>query len=214
MIIAIDGPSGGGKSTIAKMVAKELGYYFLNTGSFYRATTYSHLLLNRNPMDKEAALDTAKNHLNLSVKDGSLYLDGNLIEDKLHGPNIDMPSSLMSSDPALREVITQKVREFASDMNIVTEGRDTTTVIFPNADYKFYFDADPKIRAERRFEQQKSSQSFDEVLQAILLRDENDRNKPVGALKIAKDAIYIDTSYLTIKQVCAKVINAIQVSKH
>lgn len=95
-------------------------------------------------------------------------------------------------------------------MNIVTEGRDTTTVIFPNADYKFYFDASPEVRARRRLKDQKGQATYEEILKGIIERDENDRNKPVGALKKASDAILIDTSNLTMEQVCEKVICAMQ----
>ena len=206
MIVAIDGPAGCGKSTIAKMVAKKLGYYFLNTGSFYRAVTYAHLKKGLNPKDKESVLQTAK-ETNISVINSNICIDGIDVEDKLHGPDVDLNASYVSSDPRVREIITSRVREIAADMNIVTEGRDTTTVIFPNAEYKFYFDASAQIRAERRIKQHPAGQTYEEVLRDIILRDENDKNKEVGALKISKDALYIDTSYLTIEQVCEKVVS-------
>ena len=206
MIVAIDGPAGCGKSTIAKMVAKKLGYYFLNTGSFYRAVTYAHLKKGLDPKDKESVLQTAK-ETNISVINSNICIDGIDVEDKLHGPDVDLNASYVSSDPRVREIITSRVREIAADMNIVTEGRDTTTVIFPNAEYKFYFDASAQIRAERRIKQHPAGQTYEEVLRDIILRDENDKNKEVGALKISKDALYIDTSYLTIEQVCEKVVS-------
>ena len=206
MIVAIDGPAGCGKSTIAKMVAKRLGYYFLNTGSFYRAVTYAHLKKGLDPKDKESVLQTAK-ETNISVLNSDICIDGIDVEDKLHGPDVDLNASYVSSDPRVREIITARVREIAANMNIVTEGRDTTTVIFPNAEYKFYFDASAEIRADRRIKQHPEGQTYDEVLRDIILRDENDKNKEVGALKISKDAIYIDTSYLTIEQVCEKVVS-------
>lgn len=206
MIVAIDGPAGCGKSTIAKMVAKRLGFYFLNTGSFYRAVTFAHLKKGLNPKDRESVLQTAK-ETNISVINSNICIDGIDVEDKLHGPDVDLNASYVSSDPRVREIITARIREIASDMNIVTEGRDTTTVIFPNAEYKFYFDASAKIRAERRIKQHPAGQTYEEVLRDIILRDENDKNKEVGALKISKDALYIDTSYLTIEQVCEKVVS-------
>ena len=206
MIVAIDGPAGCGKSTIAKMVAKRLGYYFLITGSFYRAVTYAHLKKGLDPKDKESVLHTAK-ETNISVLNSDICIDGIDVEDKLHGPDVDLNASYVSSDPRVREIITARIREIAANMNIVTEGRDTTTVIFPNAEYKFYFDASAEIRADRRIKQHPEGQTYDEVLRDIILRDENDKNKEVGALKISKDAIYIDTSYLTIEQVCEKVVS-------
>lgn len=206
MIVAIDGPAGCGKSTIAKLLAKRLGFYFLNTGSFYRAVTYAHLQKGLDPKDKESVLESAK-QINISVNNGNICIDGKDVEDKLHGPDVDLNASYVSSDPRVREIITSRVREIAANMDIVTEGRDTTTVIFPNAEYKFYFDASPEIRAERRIKQHPEGQTYEEVLRDIILRDENDKNKEVGALKISKDAIYIDTSYLTIDQVCEKVVS-------
>ena len=131
------------------------------------------------------------------------------MEDKLHTPLVDKYASPVSSDPRLREIVTGEVRELAGTMNIVTEGRDTTTVIFPNAEYKFYFDASPEVRALRRLSEQPEL-NYDEVLHGIIERDRNDMNKSVGALKIAENAIYLDTTNLTIDAVCEKVYNAMQ----
>ena len=209
MIIAIDGPAGCGKSTIAKMVAKQLGFYFLNTGSFYRAVTYAHIRRGGDCTDRAACLETARS-VDISVRDGDIILDGEDVEDRLHTKDVDMNASIVSSDPELRILVTDLVRHIASGMDIVTEGRDTTTEIFPNADYKFYFDASPEVRARRRIAQQGGNQTYEEVLDLICKRDENDRNKALGALKIAKDAVYIDTSYLTIREVCEKVVSVVR----
>ena len=211
MIIAIDGPAGCGKSTIARLLADKLGFYFLNTGSFYRAITYAHILSGGDCKDREAVLKTAKK-IKITVEHGDIYIDGVDAEEHLHTKAVDMNASIVSSDPALREIVTERVREIAGKMNIVTEGRDTTTVIFPNAEGKFYFDASPEIRAERRMKQNSEGQSFEEILSAIKKRDENDKNKAVGSLKIAKDAVYIDTSHLTIDQVCEKVISVMRLN--
>jgi len=213
MIVAIDGPAGCGKSTIAKRIATELGFYFLNTGSFYRAVTLACLRARVDINDKEAVLSVAK-RARITVEDSNICLDGEDVEDKLHGPDVDLNSSLVSSDPRVREIITERIRQIASNMDIVTEGRDTTTVIFPKAEAKFYFDASAEVRAERRIKQHPEGQTFDEVLALINKRDENDKNKPVGALKIAEDAVYIDTSYLTIDKVCEKVIEVVSSKRH
>lgn len=204
MVIAIDGPAGSGKSTIARILAHELGFYFLNTGSFYRAYTYAQIKSGKDPLDKDSVLETAKN-TKLSVLDGNIAIDGVNSEMHLHTPLVDKYCSPVSADPRLRDHVNEQVREIAKGMNIVTEGRDTTTVIFPDAEYKFYFDASAEIRARRRKEQQPDGPSYEEILKSIIQRDENDRNKAVGALKIADNAIYIDTTDLTIKQVCDKV---------
>ncbi len=208
MVIAIDGPAGSGKSTIAKRIAEELGWYFLNTGSFYRAYTLAQLEKGLDPFDKDSVLKTAR-ETELTVKDGDICINGVDKENELHTPIVDKYASPVSSDPRLRELVTDEVRALSKGMNIVTEGRDTTTVIFPEAEYKFYFDASAEERAKRRVREQ-SGVTYDEVLKSILERDENDRNKAVGALKVAKNAIYIDTTNLTIDAVCEKVYSAMQ----
>lgn len=208
MVIAIDGPAGSGKSTIAKKIASHLGWYFLNTGSFYRAYTLKMINENLDPLDREKVLETAEKTV-VTVENGDICLDGVDVENLLHTPLVDKYASVVSSDPRLREIVTDRVRVIAGDMNIVTEGRDTTTVIFPDAEYKFYFDADPLVRAERRLKEQ-SGVTLEEVLTAINARDKNDKEKEVGALKVAKNAIYIDTTNLTIDDVCEKVYSAMQ----
>ena len=209
MVIAIDGPAGSGKSTIARMIADKLGYYFLNTGSFYRVYTLAQLEAGGDPLDKDGVLETAKS-VCVTVCDGDICLDGKDVEKLLHTPRVDRFCSQVSVDPRLREYVNLQVRKLAEGMDIVTEGRDTTTVIFPDADYKFYFDASAEVRAERRTAEHPDGPSYEEVLEAIVKRDENDRNKAFGALKIADSAIYIDTTHLTINQVCERVIKAIE----
>ncbi len=208
MIIAIDGPAGSGKSTIARRIAKELDWYFLNTGSFYRAYTLAQIEKGLDPLDRDSVLDTAK-ETKITVEDGNICIDGINVEPKLHTPLVDKYASPVSSDPRLREIVTNMVRELSSDLNIVTEGRDTTTVIFPNAEYKFYFDASVDERVKRRLKEQ-SGVSYEEVYDSIQKRDKNDIEKEVGGLKKAENAIYIDTTNLTIEEVCEKVYRAMQ----
>lgn len=209
MIIAIDGPAGSGKSTIARCLAEKLDYYFLNTGSFYRAYTLAQLNKGLDPLDKDSVLETSKN-VKITVEDGNICVDGINVEALLHTPEVDKYVSPVSVDPRLREKVTEEVRILAKGMNIVTEGRDTTTVIFPDAEYKFYFDASAEVRAKRRLKDQMGKADYQTILDGILARDKNDREKAVGALKIAESATYIDTSNLTIEEVCEKVISAMQ----
>ncbi|MDC7244023.1 MAG: (d)CMP kinase [Pleomorphochaeta sp.] len=208
MVVAIDGPAGVGKSTIAEMLAKELNLYYLNSGSFYRAITYAHQLKSDDLLNKEAVLQTAKD-IEISVKDSKVCINGEDVEDKLHTAKVDKYVSQVSVDPKIREIVNNNIRKIAKGLDIIAEGRDITTVVFPNADFKFYFDANAEIRAKRRFDQHSDGQSYETILEEIIKRDKNDKEKPVGSLKIANDAIIIDTSYLTIMQVCEKVVKAI-----
>lgn len=208
MVVAIDGPAGSGKSTIARMVAGKLGFYFLNTGSFYRAYTLSALDRGIDPLDRDKVLENAE-RIRLTVQNGSICIDGKDEEGRLHTPDVDRYCSQVSSDPRIRQLVNTSVRKIAEGLDIVTEGRDTTTVIFPDAECKFYFDASPEIRAARRVKDQPGT-DYEEVLKAIMARDKMDIEKADGALKIAPGALVIDTSMLTISQVCEKVVNAIR----
>lgn len=210
MVVAIDGPAGVGKSTIAALLAEKLNLYYLNSGSFYRAITYAHQLKNKDILDQDAVLETAKS-IKLSVKNSKVCVNGEDVEDKLHTSSVDKYVSQVSVDPRIREIVNYNIKEIANGIDIIAEGRDITTVVFPNADFKFYFDANAEIRAKRRFDQHPEGQNFETILSEIKKRDKNDKEKPVGSLKIANDAIIIDTSYLTITQVCEKVIKAIKV---
>lgn len=209
MIVAIDGPAGVGKSSIAKMVSDELGMYYLNSGNFYRGVTYRILNLGLDPSKPDDCVKAAK-EAQFDVKDGRFYLDGEDVEDKLHHPSIDIWSSKVSVNPQVRSIVNERIHDLTKRMDVVAEGRDMTTVVFPNAEHKFFFDALPEIRARRRYEQNPGVMDYDTILKEINERDEIDRNKPVGGLKIAPDAVYIDTSYLTINEVCEKVIKAVK----
>lgn len=211
MIIAIDGPAGVGKSSVAKTVAKELGIYYLNSGNFYRAATLRVLRKGVDPADNDACEKTASEAL-FDVVDGRFYLDGEDVEDKLHTPEIDLNASRISVNPNVRAIVNKRIHELTKRMSIIAEGRDMTTVVFPDAEFKFFFDAKPEVRARRRFDQNPSAMPYDQVLSEIIERDTIDRNKPVGGLKIAADALYIDTSYLTLNEVCEKVLKAVRSS--
>ena len=209
MIVAIDGPAGVGKSSIAKMVGQKLGLYYLNSGNFYRGVTYRILHNDMDPTNPEQCVKAAR-EAEFDVRDGHFYLDGEDVEAELHTPAIDLWASKVSVNPEVRAIVNENIHALTRKLDIICEGRDMTTVVFPNAEHKFFFDAKPEIRAQRRFDQNPNAMAYDKVLAEIIERDTIDRNKPVGGLKIAPDATYIDTSYLTIKQVCEKVVNAIK----
>ena len=209
MIVAIDGPAGVGKSSIARMVGQKLGLYYLNSGNFYRGVTYRILNLGLDPNDRDVCIKAA-DEAGFDVRDGRFYLDGEDVEDQLHTPAIDLWASKISVIPEVRAIVNRNIHELTGRLSIIAEGRDMTTVVFPDAEYKFFFDAKPEVRARRRFDQNPSAMPYEQVLAEINERDHIDRNKPVGGLKIAPDALYIDTSYLTINEVCDKVVKAVK----
>ena len=208
MVVAIDGPAGTGKSTVAHQVAEDLGLIFLNSGSFYRALTLSLIDEGINIENENEVLSFVKKQ-NLDYIDSHLYLNGKDVEDLLHQDRVDAKVSQVSSIVPLRHFVNDRMREIVKNLNIICEGRDMTTVVFPDAEYKFYLDASIDVQARRRFEQGVSNLSLEEIKEAIIERDKMDKNKAEGSLRRAPDAVYIDTSDLTIKEVCAIIENKI-----
>lgn len=212
MIIAIDGPAGSGKSTVAKLVAQKLGFTFLNSGSFYRAVTLALLRAEKIGCSDASVCDLAKSlDISYRIADAHLILNGEDIEHLLHSDTVDAHVARVSSIVPLRRIVNDKLQYIGRSMSIVCEGRDMTTVVFPNADFKFYLDASIEIQALRRFNQGVSGLTLEQVRESIKERDEIDKNKKEGALKISPDAVYIDTSDLTIQHVCEIIINKIHI---
>ncbi len=210
MIIAMDGPAGTGKSTIAAIIAKKLDITYLNSGSFYRALT---LALNDTDIDindNEKVIDFCKKQ-KLDYKKSHLYLNGKDVESELHNDAVSARVAQVSSNVLVRHLVNERMQEITKSQSIICEGRDMTTVVFPHAEFKFYLDASIDVQAQRRFDQGVSNMSLEEVKEAIRKRDEIDRNKKEGALKIAPDAVYIDTSALTIDKVCEIILDKIHV---
>ncbi len=208
MIIAIDGPAGSGKSTIARMLAKGLGFTYVNSGSIYRAMTLRTIRQGVGEKDVDAVLACSR-QANIEYRRGRLFLDGLDSEAELRSKTVDSLVAQLSAIPELREIVNGIVRRIAGSTDAVVEGRDMTTVVFPEADAKFYLDASADARAGRRHAQGASEASLDEIRQNIAMRDDIDRSKSVGALKIAPDAEYLDSSHLTIQQVYDKVYGKI-----
>jgi cytidylate kinase len=214
MVIAIDGPAGSGKSTIAKLMAEKLKtkdgkeFIYINSGNLYRAVTLGCLRANIDLCDSEKIIQLAMNS-EISWEKDQVYLDGENVTDLLHTDEIDKYSAPLSAIVPVRHIINDIIRSLAKDRNIVVEGRDMTTVVFPDTPYRFYLDASSDSRAKRRFEQGVSNLSFQDIKTAILQRDEIDKNKIEGSLKIAPGVQYLDTSDLTIIQVYEKLIEKI-----
>ncbi|MCM8819916.1 MAG: (d)CMP kinase [Candidatus Omnitrophica bacterium] len=212
MIVAIDGPAGSGKTTVAKLLSKTLGFCYLDTGAMYRALTLKALWENCNLEDVNALVNLAKN-LSLELKKEKIYLDGKDVTFQIRTPNIDKNISKVVSYPEVRSIMVELQRSIIKGKNYVVEGRDITTVVCPDAEFKFYLDADLNVRAKRRakdFEEKKIKIEIEEVLQELKRRDEADKNRKVGALKISKDAIYIDTTNLSIDEVIKTMLNYIK----
>lgn len=209
MVIAIDGPAGTGKSTIASIIAEKLKVVFLNSGSFYRALTLALLDSGVDLHSEADVIDFCKKQ-SLEYKNSHLFLNGEDVESHLHDDRVSANVAQLSAIVEIRHLVNQRMREITESLSIVCEGRDMTTVVFPNADYKFYLDASLDVQAERRFNQGVSNLSLEEIKESIRKRDEIDKNKKEGALKIAQDSVYIDTSNLTIEDVCAIMLKHIQ----
>ncbi|MDR3312584.1 MAG: (d)CMP kinase [Spirochaetaceae bacterium] len=210
MVVAIDGPAGSGKSTVAKRIAGELGILFLNSGSFYRGITLAALragIITDFQVGRKDALLSLAESLDMDYRQERLFIAGEDVEDDLHSDAVDAWVSPVSAVPEIRELVNRKIREVTGTQSVVCEGRDMTTVVFPDAEHQFYMDASIGVQAERRFKQGVSGLSLEEIQAAIQVRDENDKKKAVGALKIAPKAVYIDTSHLTISEVCAIIIS-------
>jgi CMP/dCMP kinase len=208
MIIAIDGPAGSGKSTIARLVAGGLGFTYVNSGSVYRAMTLRAIRLGLDPKDAEAVIACSRK-ARIEYRGGRLFLDGEDAEAELRSERVDALVAQLSAIPKLREIVNAHVRAIAGTTDAVVEGRDMTTVVFPDADAKFYLDASAEARASRRFGQGLTGSSLDEIRRNIEMRDSIDRSKSVGSLRVAPDADYLDSSHLTIQEVYDKVYGKI-----
>lgn len=220
MIIAIDGPAGTGKGTISKLIAKRLGFLYIDTGAMYRAVAVKLL---RNKIGIEDKLEIKKilekTSIELKTDDTEteyiqkVYLDGEDVTSIIRMPEVNECVSQYSSEKIIRERLVELQRKMAVGKNVIMEGRDITTVVFPNADVKIYLTASPEERAKRRWLELKAKgieTSYEETLENINKRDYNDMHKEMGALKIADDATVVDTTFLSIEEVYEKVKDIIQ----
>lgn len=219
LIIAMDGPAGVGKSTVGGLVAKSLGYQFINTGEMYRALTWRALEDGVDLDDHEAVVALAKrvSWEFKPIEDGGValktFLDGVPVTSQIREERVSVNSSRVAANPGVRKLLSKFQRDLGEDGAIVMEGRDITSHVFPDADVKIYLDASPEERAARRFKQLKAAgQQADKaaILAAILKRDLNDLKREINPLKQAADALVIDSTKLTLHEVAEQILRHVR----
>lgn len=212
-VVAIDGPAGSGKGTITPIIASRCHLVTIDTGATYRCVALAALNNNLSIDDKDKIIELS-GKINIEFDDqGRVYLDGEDVSKRIREKDVTSIVSPISSIVEVRANMVDLQRKMAEGKDVIMEGRDITTVVFPNADYKFYLDASLEERARRRFEQNKEKgidMSYEEVLDSIQKRDYNDMHKEVGSLMRTEDAIYIDTTNMSIDEVVEQMINIIE----
>jgi cytidylate kinase len=215
LIIAIDGPAGSGKSTVSKIVAKRLALLYIDTGAMYRALTLKAMRQGINLEDEDALVSLAKS-TKISLEESDrlhVFLDGEDVSSGIRTPDVTANVKYIARVPGVRhEMVTLQRSIGQKHGGAILEGRDIGTVVFPDAKYKFYLDASPQERAKRRCQELiESGQkvSVDGVKEDILTRDDSDMKRSVGALKKCDDAIFIDTTDLSIDGVTEKILSYI-----
>lgn len=211
-VITIDGPAGAGKGTVARRLAERLGYRLLETGAMYRAVALS-VARRRLPTDDQEALKRRLATIDVSIADGRVYLDREDVTQEIRTQEIGQLTSVLSALRAVREKLTPLQRRAAATGGVVLEGRDTGTVVCPDAEVKFYLTASPETRARRRHADlvaQGAQVGLDEVRQEVATRDAQDAGRDLAPLRRAPDAIEVDTTDLTVDQVVALMASAVR----
>lgn len=199
-IIAIDGPSGSGKSTISNELAEILKIQYLNTGAMYRAVTHFFLENNINEDVSDEQILSMLNKISINFINNEIYLNGKNIEKEIRTDQVTKNVSWVSANALVREKLVSMQRDIAKEKSFVLDGRDIGTVVFPDAKYKFYLTASSKERARRRFLQNESDLTIEEIEKSIIDRDLYDSSREISPLRKADDAIEIDSSMQSIDQ--------------
>lgn len=211
--IAIDGPAGAGKSTIAKAVSAQLGYIYVDTGALYRAIA---LYVTENGIaDGDIAGSLGEAEVSLKFIDGRqrVFLGSRDVSDLIRTPEISMAASKVSTIPAVREYLFEMQKKIARENNVIMDGRDIGTVVLPDADVKIFLTASAEERARRRFRELSEKPGcpcYEEILSDIIERDRNDMNRKNAPLKQAEDAVLVDTTSLTLEQSAEEIIRIIR----
>ena len=210
LVIAIDGPAGSGKSTIAARLAQKLGYVNLESGAMYRALALKALEQQVSADDPEALrrlADSTVVQLHPQPDGNRVLLDGRDVSQRIREGDVTLAASRVSMHPAVREIMVARQRDMGALGGVVMEGRDIGTAVFPHADVKVFLDADARIRAERRVAQNgtHTPQEARRIVEDLVLRDQRDRTRAVSPLVAAPDAVILDTTHLSIDEVVAAV---------
>lgn len=216
MIIAIDGPAGGGKSSTAKIIAQKMQFKHINTGSMYRAVAWKAQQLEM-ALDKEEDIAEIARSLDIQFIPGpegqAVMVDEKDVTGLLRSKSVDQDAAIVASLGKVRDLLVAKQREMGKSGNIVMEGRDIGTVVFPDAAKKFFLDASPEERGKRRYLELKAKNQavdLDAIIEQVKFRDDKDRNRKVSPLKPAEDAITLDTTNLDLNAVVNQMMDWIQ----
>jgi cytidylate kinase len=216
LIIAIDGPVSSGKSTIGRLLAKRLGYLYIDTGAMYRAVTWKALSAGVSLKDADGLTGLAeRSRITLEGEPERLrvLIDGHEVTTEIRSPEISEATSVISTIPGVRQALVAEQQRLGRAGGVVLEGRDIGTAVFPNADVKFYLDAGVEVRARRRFEElaaKGSRVTFEEILRQTIERDQRDEEREASPLRQAEDAVYLDSSDLTVEQVVAMMLAVVR----
>lgn len=212
-VVAIDGPAGSGKGTVAKLISEKLGFVNIDTGATFRCIALA-MIQKDIKKEEEDKIKELLNHIDINMKpDGTVLLNGEIVTDRIRENDVNTLVSPISVIKIVRDKLLDVQRKIAEGKNVVMEGRDIGTVVFPDADVKIYLDASPEERAKRRLKQNQEKgieSSYEEVLQNIIDRDKRDSGREIAPLKQADDAIYLDSTPLSIEEVVEKITDIIK----
>ncbi len=212
IVIAIDGPAGAGKSTVAKQVSRILNINYIDTGAMYRAITYKCIKNGLDLEDEKSVVDLCKN-TDLKFENNSIFIDGQCVDDDIRTLQVSSKVSYVARIPGVRFHLVELQREMGKDDNVVLDGRDVGTQIFPNTKYKYYLNAAVETRAKRRYDElilKGVKASFEGIVEDVRNRDKIDSTREVSPLIKASDAIEIDSTNMTIEEVVDFIVNDVR----
>lgn len=211
MNIAIDGPAGAGKSSIAKLVAKDMNFIYVDTGAMFRAMAYYFLSNGIDPQDEEAVrAGCGEINIQIEYEEGvqHIYLNNIDVSSEIRKEEVGRNASVVAKYPVIRTKLLELQRAMAAENDVIMDGRDIGTVVLPDAEAKIFLTASSRVRAERRYKELKEKGEdcdLDKIEEDIIARDKQDMSREIAPLKQAEDAVFVDTSYMTIPEVVATI---------